>query len=449
MHTIRFYDVSISQSNAKWNGMVLSVNDVIRHRQQVNPELFQSAEILTNLESYDFDPLAIVKTSRWDRALKTALYCVSEQIPAHHELVRGRQIIQQLPRDFKIKFVDRRFVLCFLPYLLTGFKVHLDGNFQEDSNSIDEVVRFITSVYILQKPIVTSLLCAHRGFSNPGVHRLIQAVDKQKICRTLNLQLGIFANLFDSRHVQVNWYQQGPSDFASSNMFPEMFVQYMERGEILDLLLLLDNHFTGLKNIFSEYQSEHVKLELLNLDCLTRQALGYMDDAFGLNWKENPCAKTNTYQALMTIAENLAMPEVLRYADPCLKHSGEESTRLKHLRVNAGKLIQCHASGSVANESWTSTIIGAIDWFYQNASLKPLTRALFESAIFCEWGKTCSIDQNRISVGISRDHGAFQRAAWSLGYGNNNEKTLLFARRNPNEVPGGLLKDISFRQFWR
>lgn len=429
--------------------MALSVNDVIRHRQRVNLALFNSAEILTDLESYDFDPLAIVKTSRWDRALKTALYCVSEQIPAHHELVRGRQIIQRLPRDFKMKFVDRHFVLCFLPYLLAGFKIHLDGNFQEDSNSIDEVVRFITSVYLVEKPIVTSLLCAHRGFSNPGVHRLIQAVDKQKICRTLNLQLGIFANLLDSRHVQVNWYQQGPSHFASSNMFPEMFAQYMERGEILDLLLLLDNHFSGLKNIFSEYQGEQVKLELLNLDCLTRQALGHMDDAFGLDWKENPCAKTNTDQALMAIAENLAIPEILRYADPCLKLGGEGSTRLKHLRVNVDKLILRHTSGSVANESWTSTITGAIDWFYQNASLKPLARALFESVVFCEWGKTCSADQNMISVGISRDHEAFQSAAWSLGYGNDNKKTLLFARRNPNEVPGRLLKDISFRQFWR
>ncbi len=251
MSSVSFFDVSIAQGSSKIpRGDMIDINCLIRSKLSLQAGLFKDLGLLSSIEQ--FDPYGIEKPKYWERAVATVIYCISGQVPDRQEVLRGRQIICQLPKSFKKKYLDEQFVLGFLPYVLIGFKTHVGSRFQADSNRIDDMCDFILHLYETDHAEITSYLCAHRGFAPSGQHILIDMLKLDNARRTLNLQKAILANVQQLRSRKIRWCQQGPTAMASSNMFPEMFIQYLMAGKVSDLLMLLAKHFDELDSLGKE-----------------------------------------------------------------------------------------------------------------------------------------------------------------------------------------------------
>lgn len=456
MGLISFFDVSIAQNQGSVtnNGNVIDVNDLIKARLIQQPSLFKNTNLLDSIKP--FDVYGVEKPTYWERAISTIIYCLSGQIPDRQEVLRGRQIICQLPRWFKKKHLNEQFVLGFLPYILIGFKTHLENCFQPDSNRIHDVCNFISSVYGEENVKMVSFLCAHRGFSVKDSHSLIDAVHQQKAKKTLNLQKAILVNIPRLRSRKICWYQQGPTAMASSNMFPEMFIEYLVAGNIPDLLLLLEKHFSEVDSLLREDTSRLIDAGLADLDIFTNRTCAFLNSQYGTDWRITDFESRGIKRTpLVELALNQVIPGIKRlipfYGNSLTKNFLE--TRLTHLKKNLLRAQKIESEGIVSDIILRT--IKAIDWFYYNQLMHTTAKALYEAAFYYVWGQTTASQNDEIAIGIDRDHAEYQNSAWNMGYyssalGKNKPPTaILYARRAESENPGGILRDISFRQFWR
>lgn len=452
MKTLIFFDVSINPSQGYIDdGEFISIEDLIRIKSVNNHVIFQENGLVSSLEQCDI--LGIKKPSYWEKVMKTIIYCISGQIASRQEIVRGRQIIINLPRYFKKKYLDEQFVFCFLPYILIGFKTHLGDIFQSDSNKLDDMCKFIIHLFEQDSAEITSYLCAHRGFAPKGSHVLIDSIRKDRVKRTLNLQKGILANVPSLKHRKICWYQQFSTAMASSNMFPEMFIQYLESGRVPELLLILEKQVTELKKCLKD-TTGLFDIKLLNLDSVTSKTCSFLDSRYGTDWRTAKFTK-ETYDgsSLIKIALEQVTPEIKRLT-PFYGDSLSENfllTRQEHLKNNLKKAEELEKSGSYYGI--TLRTLKAIDWFYYNQVMHISAKALYEAAFFYIWGKNAGLNFNRISIGIDRDHSEYQNSAWEIGYQDENQEKMpamiIYARRVEGEIPGNSLEKISFRQFWR
>ncbi len=455
MSQMSFFDVSVAQgSNQIPSGDMIDINCLIRSKLSLQADLFKGLGLLSSIEH--FDPYGIEKPMYWEKVMMTIIHCLSGQIPDRQEVLRGRQIICQLPKFFKKKYLDEQFVVSFLPYVLIGFKTHVEGRFQADSNRIDELCNFIVHLYETDHAEVTSYLCAHRGFAPSGQHVLIDALKLGMARRTLNLQKAILANVRQLKSRKIRWCQQGPTAMASSNMFPEMFIQYLMAGKVPDLLVLLGKHFNELNSLSLGEHSGLVDFKVANLDVFTVSTHAFLDSQFGVDWRITDFESGGAQKTpLVRIALDQVMPEIRRLI-PFYGSSLAENfleTRQECLKRNLARAQEIEADGLAKNI--VIRTLKAIDWFYYNQLMHITAKALYEAAFFYVWGQTTASQRNRIAVGIDRDHAGYQSSAWSLGYTENRDglgnppTSIIYARRNQNEIPGSALRDISFRQFWR
>lgn len=454
MKTISFFDVSIAQNlDVVSNGCMVDVNLLIKLVSERHPDLFREKKLLSSIDS--FDPYGIEKPTYWERAMSTIIFCLSGQVPDRQEVLRGRQIVCQLPKWFKKKHLNWQFVLGFLPYILVGFKTHMDNRFQADSNRVDDVCRFIAQIHDMEEVESTSFLCAHRGFSAKGSHVLIDAIQQEKARKTLHLQMALLANIAKLRIRKIRWYQQGPTAMASSNMFPEMFIQYLTAGKVPDLLVTLGNHLSELVTILGE-SSGSIDVKVASLDLFTTSTCAFLDSQFGSDWRITNFESSGTKKTpLIEIALDQVIPEIKRLI-PFYGSSlanGFLETRQEYLTKNLTRAQELEAEG--VSGGLALKTIKAIDWFYYNQLMHVTAKALYEAAFYYVWGQATASQSSRVAFGIDRDHSEYQNSAWNMGYHNtrrlagNLPTAILYARRTETEKPGGALKDISFRQFWR
>ena len=454
MNLISFFDVSIAQTlGSVANGSVIDVNNLIKTRLMQQPGLLRDVGLLSSIGP--FDVYGIEKPTYWEKAVSTVIYCLSGQIPDRQEVLRGRQIVCQLPRWFKKKHLNEQFVLGFLPYILIGFKTHMEDRFQSDSNRIHDVCKFITHVYERRDVEMISCLCAHRGFSARGSHSLANAVHQQKARKTLNLQKAILTKVFGLKNRKICWYQQGPTAMASSNMFSEMFIQYLIVGTIPDLILLLRKHFSETDSLLRMDTSGLVDTRIINLDVFTSRTCAFLESKYGTDWRITNFESGVIKTPLVEIALDQVIPEIKRlipfYGNSLTNDFLE--TRQVYLKKNLLR-AQAIESEGIATDIVLRTV-KAIDWFYYNQLMHITAKALYEAAFYYVWGQTTASQQDRIAIGIDRDHSEYQNSAWNMGYCDGAlEKdelstTILYARRTEPENPEGALRGISFRQFWR
>lgn len=282
MERIKYYDLSINQGLSSLSGKEVKADDLSRQKRIENPKLFDSNGFVNDVSSFDIDPLGIKHSSRWEKAVATMIYVISDQIPNREEVKKGRQVIEHLPKNIK-QDVDRQFVLGFLPYFLTGFNFHLNGGFVADSNFIGDGVSFITETYGKPSVHTWSLLCAHRESHKVKTLSLRDHIHETKVLRALNLELGLLGNARVSVQT-IDWYQQTPTLRASSNMFPEIFISYLKTGRIGDLMKTLELHKDEMDRLMNGLVSADVHLNLKPLDSFTSLVETFLDERYGKGW---------------------------------------------------------------------------------------------------------------------------------------------------------------------
>ncbi|KKQ92399.1 MAG: hypothetical protein UU16_C0033G0018 [Candidatus Woesebacteria bacterium GW2011_GWA2_40_7] len=443
MERVNYYDISANQKLSSLSGDEVEVDDLSKLKKSEEPALFESNGLLQNIGSLDFDPLGIKKPSRWERAVATMIYVISDQIPNREEVKKGRQIIERLPKIIK-KNIDKQFVLGFLPYLLSGFNFHLNKNFVADSNFIDDGVSFITKIYKEPSIRIQSFLCAHRESHKIRELSLRDHIHKIKIVRALNLEVGLLVNAGVDK-LTIDWYQQTATKRASSNMFPEIFIHYLKTGRLAELVKTLDLHEAEMKILMKNTSTEAVDINLLSLDSFTSQVEEFLENRYGPRWgllRSIP----NENDQLSKIVSQIAMPEIGRLM-PFYENSGREKKELQ-------KYLDTNLQG-VKDKDGEFAIGDIFKWFVDSQQMTQFGKALYETAFYYFWGYE-SAEKGIVGIGIDRDHESYQYTAYKKGY---YEKTtikdlnfsipIVYARRIDTENPKGILRDFSIRQFWR
>lgn len=460
---IRYYDLSTQQENSDrtTRGEEIFVDDLLDMKAAANPEVFRHYDMLNSVSHYDFDPWCLKKTSHWERVVRTMIFSVSRQIASREELKKGRQIIERLPKGFK-QNVGRDFVINFLPYLLIGFNTHRGSSFVNELNSIDNACSFIEAVYQKYQTYTISFLCAHREATAVKPHSLVDNIVMSKATKTINLQHALFANALIET-ASLSWHQQLATERASSNMFPEIFLSYLNRVEVPDMLLQLDRHTQQMEKLIQQLLSSGIEHRLKPLDIYSVEFENYLEEEFGIDWRSRRIQFPTTisevdWNYLTKIVQVSAFPEVERFMPYFLlnAHRGDLIQKGK-IQDNIQRAILLEEQGQKLTSGFSLADVtqNAIDWFNTNMNINAETKALYEVMFYYYWG-LISRENNFIGIGIERDYTRYQDESWALGY---NKKIgvsaikrgvpLLYSRRTPKELEMGTLRDISFRQFWR
>lgn len=460
---IAYHDLSLSQHHAPgiMKGDAVRVDDLLSMQSSLNKDLFSDNNFLRTIGEVDFDPLCQRKTSLWEKVVRTMVFSVSRQIASRDEIKRGRQIIEALPKGFK-RNIDRDFIIRYLPYILVGLNTHLDQRFVNESNAVEDVCAFITSTYDRYHALSTSFLCAHREATEVRPNSLVDDLVLNKAQRAINLQHAIFANsLIES--ASITWYQQPATQMASSNMFPEMFLSYLDSGRVPDMLLQLDKHFTQMEELIVSESSNDLIHNLKPLDAYNAVYEAFLVDQFGPDWRDRGIAEpanmqANTWREIQDYVASSALPSVERFTPFFLQSKNGKLLHTEAVQRNIARANELDDKYCLSNGlSIADTTQRAIDWFDLNMNISAETKAKFEVLFYYFWGVT-SRSNNSVAFGIDRDFDDYQVGGWRLGYkhneqdGNKNNSRgvpIVYARRNPAEIEGSTLRDISFRQFWR
>jgi hypothetical protein len=451
MCNIVYYDVSHGQKKPILrDGVRISVAEMVASHLQSGKIPDTIHQTMAALKFDDIDPLGVDKASRWEDLMTVIIYCLCGQVPLRQEVLRGRQIMMALPASLRVRVIAEKIAFSLLPYILIGFKSHLEERFQSDSNKVADVVAFIVRLSEISNPVALSFLCAHRGRSVIERHVLIDSVQVHKAHVVLNVEKGILANNPWSKFGSIRWYQQGPTEWACLNMFPEMFLRYLTSGNISNLLTLLGKHFIELQEMMGITDPNGIKTELVEMDPLTSEILIFLAKKYGESWRSTDFFDLAVKKdRMISIALEVALPSVSRqmpfyskYAnndyvgkkDCLIAQNIERSNDLSPVRAN---LIRC-----------------AIERFFQTQIMHPTAKAIYETAFYYVWGKRTASNKKELAIGIDRDHNSFQYLAWREGYNSVigdgvRAVPLLYARRTVEDYSGSALRDYSLRQFWR
>ncbi|GEM_PF-3343770 len=456
MEKVRFFDTSITRIMDKKipANTEISIQEVVNEARDLNPQVFGSENFIQDFNNLNIDPLARSKTQRWEMAVGTVMYAISGQIPDRVDILRGRQIIEKLPKAVKDN-LDLHFVLAYLPYLLVGFNINHHNVYVDEANKIENTVAFISETYNALSVTSWSFLCAHRELTIRKPMSLVEELAVDKITKTVNLQLGIFSNS-NLENALLVWKQQQATEKAGSNMFPDMFINYMNKGSIPDLLLSLDSHFIEMQSILSSKETDKVKFYFEGQDEYTTQLEQELGIMFGENWRrlEKPDINSSDSQELFKIATDTTSTEISRLK-PYFEDSNETEwkKRIKEIfqiNLDRAKTLEDNDKKLSTGQSISETTADAINWFVQNQSMNFTAKSVYETLFYFYWGQVAGKNKH-VGVGIDRDYSSFQIYSWEKGYKPNTKdgSPILYARRTDEEKPGGRLKDISYRQFWR
>lgn len=451
MKNFVYYNVSHGQSPVRMlDGNQCNVFNFIVPCLQQGGLSDHLQQTLSALKEEDVDPFGVEKSSKWECLMTAIIYCLSGKIPLRQEILRGRQIIMALPAKLRTRDVVDKIAFTLLPYILIGFKSHLEERFQSDSNVVGDVVSFITRLSEIENPMALSFLCAHRGRSEQERHVLIDSVQIPKALVTLNVIKGILANNPWGKSGHIRWYQQGPTEWACLNMFPEMFLRYLVTGNISHLLTLLGRHFTEIQELMGITDPNGIKTELMEMDPLTSEVLDFLRRKHGDSWRSIDYFNVSVKKDfLLEIALDVALPSVARQMPfYSARHAHADYLGRKELLI-----IQNISDSPDSGHVRASLIRCTIERFFETQIMHPTAKALYETSFYYVWGKRSAQSQREVAIGIDRDHSNFQYLAWREGYREGmieaQNVPLLYARRTAEDCIGTTLKDYSLRQFWR
>lgn len=441
MTEIEFYNARILPHDnlEEINGSRQSVREIAKRALADNTDI--------NSNDYgihdDFDPLCRTKSSRWERSFATTLFAITGQAPSRDELKIGRRIIESMPRDIKKSSVDQEFVLGPLAYTV-AFQKASEADFQPDANNVQDVARFLSYLSQRQGEDITfnSLLCGHRIDSSIKKNALIDEIPAEKIRRTARLITGIGRNATHGV-ISQHWYQQQPTRFTSSNMFPTVFKQYSSTGQLPLLFDILDSHTSQINQVFSDETTKNAIYSVKSLDTITQAAFRIADRT--PDWRTID-TDFSPLDATLAPIVSLTIDEVARFASSY----GASNTQIieDEIRSNISAAQAGHHTSPIDDR----TIIETLQQFYTSLELTLGAKAFYEVCLSQAWGQY-NAESGEVAIGIDRDHTQQRPAAYSHGQQNGSIQAdahapLLYGRRTDHEKPGGLLSTYNVRQFW-
>lgn len=440
MRSIEYYQCHINSDDT-------SLKEINGTQQPVEDIAARALSDASEIDTSDFgispafDPLCRTKTSQWEQSFATMIYAITGQVPAREEIKAGRRIIENLPRSFKQEHVDESFVLGPLAYVV-AFQKTTEAAFQVDTNNVRMVANSLEQLtsYTGDNLTLNSLLCGHRVDSAVKKNSLIDTLPIDKVRRTARLITGLGRNACKSP-LTIDWYQQQPTIYASSNMFPTVFERYVVDTEVPELFTRLAHYSDQIRTLFDGEQSEDVTYHIKSLDDITTATLSLLE-----NYPEWQDLTPNASQLDPQTADLVAMtqPEISRFAQSY--GNSREAQADDYIAQNVAM------TSHEAYDANPLDVAGAISWFYDSLSMSLSAKALYEVCLSRTWGRI-NATSDAIGIGIDRDHTRQRPLGYAFGQqeaGLPSEKQvpLLYGRFKKDEKAASLLSSYNVRQFW-
>ena len=454
MTTIAYYDLSYKVSSLGLpNGTLVQVDEIVEMSlsKRTTPDSF--ATVSLKVRENDVDPLGVKSPKKWEDYMALLIWSISGREPLRYEILRGRQILMALPPAIKKQREFPRFVFGVLSYILVGFKSHMENGFQPDSNRICDIVEFISKLSMTKDHVFESFLCAHRGKGGVEKFYLVDDVEPTQALIALNLSKALLANNPWSKKRSLEWFQQGATEFACLNMFPEMFLRYLLSSEIPELLGKLDRHLCQVKTMMMKEECD-VASRMSESDQKSSVALTFMSARYGQSWRSTDFSRVEfANDPIVGIALTDTLPLMMRQM-PFYTNQHVYSEHLKRKEVYVANNLE--KAKSIQSQFSLDLVRLAIERFYEIQNMHPTAKALYETTFYYLWGRHAEEDEV-FSIGLDRDHSKFQNRAWALGMSeargipflDDEASSLLYARRSVKAKVSPMLKDFSVRQFWR
>ena len=452
---IQFYDVSESQELAHLNGQILTLSELYGHHISNRPGWPKPQLSFDEFNAMDFHPFGVGQGGwkSWVAYFSTSTFLLSGHTPSKDEVKIIREYIRRLPNEFKRSYLDRKFVLSFISYLFIGFKGHVQGLFHSNSNSVNDLVEFTLSLHATKRTLLTSFLCAHRDPKIDDELNLLQSsIPSKKIRRTAALVLALGHNINNEVVGNAIFLQQGVSFAATSSVFPEVTVEYLERAQAHVMLNRLRYQQQRVSETVTALPGDRVSARLVTLDVLTSRIERFLRDRYGPEWRYLDFTSYEFEEdPIVEIAIHMTLPGIERML-PFFSGDFQQTVLARKVEIIEKNQSSAFAVGG---ETLAVEVTKVIEWFMLQHSMTISAKAVYEVAFYYLWGKYVGRFNGTFAIGFDREHDRFQHFAWKCGaesVHDTNEvrqSVPLYARRNPGGREHGMLTDLSFRQFWR
>lgn len=372
-------------------------------------------------------PLALTKPRRWEKAISAAVYAASGQFPSREEIIKGRELLDRLPKSDRSALTVPR-MLGLVPAMIAGFRLSRQSDgFNPEANRYVDGARFL-SMLLADRPALDAEigLCAHRAsVSDPTLPAHVSRDGSQRMVAFVSALLD--NSLARRRTVEIT--QQTATDRAASTVNSLVFMRYAAEGRIEHLLGVLDQHADDIRATLARHNTvSATEFRFVPLDPLSDLVEQDMAEAFGPDWSGAPDAPGwRTGQLLDTAVE------------------GAKSTMTRFMRDETFDLEQAlknHEASDTPTERGTS----ALHWFARHEELSLLARARYHVA-FTHRQALSARARDGIGIGMERGWYDYQWLAWAAAYASQ-PMPILYAR-NSTEPPSRVsLRSFNLRQFW-
>lgn len=382
----------------------------------------------------------------WNRAFASAVWAITGTIPNKEEINFAREVMRNLSKEFKRNYVDHNFVLCFLPYLTAGFKIHQSDYLHAESNSIKYAKNFVELMYPIGLSKGYSFLCSHRAPQETHPYSLAETINLEKAERALNLILGLLHNSLGKKNVVYYLFQQTVTSKLACSLFPEVVVNYINNHALEKLCSQIESHANQMSTLLKKKSNDICTFVLKPLDDFHEIVNKQLTSVHGNSWRELEPTNWESEYIEIELAKAHTLPQITRLM-PYYNEDDKNSLRRK-LQNN---LTESVIASEQNNSQFSSDLIREIgESFLFSQAQTPMSRALFETEFYASWGEICATE-NALAIGIDRDADFYQFRSWEVGFLRNNPEAhshLMYARRSHPES-NEKLKYTSFRQFWR
>lgn len=452
---IQFYDVSETQELAHLNGQILTFRELYEHHATHRPYWPTPPLDLEQFSKMEFHPYGVDRGGwkSWTNYFSTATLLLSGHTASKEEVKVIREYLRRLPNEFKRSKLEHKFVLSFVAYLFIGFKGHIHSVFTSNSNAIDSLVEFTLAICNTERTLVSSFLCAHRDPKVGEALNLLQTrIPAEKIRRSGALTLALTHNASEQIRGSVIFLQQGVSAAATSSVFPEVTVEYLENARAHEMLDRLQYQFRRVADTLASLPGDRVTARLVTLDVLTTRIERFLKDRYGAEWRYKDFSSYEFDEdPIVQIAIDMALPGVERMM-PFFSGDFQQTVLARKDEIIEKNRAAALAAGG---NNLADKVVQVIEWFMLQHSMTISAKAVYETTFYYLWGKYVGKFSGAFAVGLDREHDRFQHFAWECGSDSEGrpdeiyQHVPLYARRNPSGREHGALTDLSFRQFWR